>query len=210
MRNLFRTLAIVLGGAIGVVALALPAAATFTSPTPPGPFTLSVNGSGDPLPFDIVVNGFHAGDHVVAEICDGTPASAQGWDPTINCDQQTAGSYALADANGVATFLASDVNRHINPFRGEGPSQLFNCIHAGDADPGNGEPTFSNCQLKVSTSLANGTTDQQFMTLTLPSAGGGPVTPEVPFAVLLPIGAIAVGGGYFLIRRRRASRGATA
>jgi hypothetical protein len=193
------------GAVIGVMVLALPAFATFTTPNT-NPFTLSVDGSGNPLPFDVVVSGYPTTlpkPNIFEEICDGTPSTAQGWDPTINCDAGTAGSSTQPDASGNVSFPASDPNKHVNPFRGESPSGLFNCIHTGDTPPANGLPTFDNCQLRVSSNNTASTSDQQFLTMTLP--GSSPVTPEVPYAVLLPLGAIAVGGGYFLIRRRRAA-----
>lgn len=208
MRKFFRTLGVVLAGAIGVAVLAVPAAATFTTPST-NPFTVPGDGSGNPLPFDVVVSGFPASTPVFAEICDGTPSSAAGWDPTINCDLGSAGSSTTSNGSGVATFPANDVNKHVNPFKGPSPQGFFNCIAPGESDPNNGLPTFTNCQLRVSTNNTAGTTDQQFLTLTMPT-GGTPVTPEVPYAVILPIGGLVAAGGFFIIRKRRAGAQAAA
>jgi hypothetical protein len=55
------------------------------------------------------------------------------------------------------------------------------------------------------TGAVHPTTDTSIvLTLSPPSAQ----TPEVPYAVILPIGALVVGGGFMLIRRRRAHQAA--
>jgi hypothetical protein len=216
VRRFFKSLGVVLAGAIGVAILAVPAFAAFTTPADnphlvPN-FTSGPN-AGKPAPFDVVVDGYPAvsgvNPKVFEQICDGVDPTDPSWDPSVDCDAGTAGSNAVANG-GVASFPAADSNLHIRPFRGESPSSLFNCIAPGDPDPGNGLPTFggtasSHCTLRTVQDTLGGTTKQQFLQLTLQPAGG-PVTPEVPYAVILPLSAVAVGGAFFFLRRRRASR----
>jgi hypothetical protein len=212
VRKLFRTWGVVLGGAVGVAILAVPAAATFTTPSS-NPFTVPGDGSGNPVPYDVVVNNFAPGAHVFLEQCDGVPSSSPGYDPAQHCDSGTSGSAATADANGVAHFPASDINLHVNPFKGPGPSGTFDCLAPTDSNIADGNPQWGNtsvnpahtsCQLRASTNDTQVTTDQQYISLVLPSSGTA-VTPETPYAIILPVSAIAVGGALFLIRKRRAS-----
>jgi hypothetical protein len=217
VRKILRSLATIAGAAIAITALAVPAFATFTSPSDnPHVVTGASDGS---TPFDVVVSGFTASQPVFLELCDGSTVGT-GWDPNFHCDNGTAPAPAAANGSGVASFLASDPNHQFppagTPLVGPSPSGLFACVatlspglNNGDVDPANGGlPTWNNCKLRASSNNAASTTDQQFLGLTLPGGGGGPVTPEVPYAVLLPIGAVAVGAGFFVIRRRRAANAA--
>jgi hypothetical protein len=215
MRRFFSTLGVVLAATVGVALLAVPAFAAFTTPSdnphlvgniPSGP------NAGKPAPFDVVVNGYGtaANTKVFEEICDGVDPTDPSWDVSLDCDTGTANSNAIA-SGGVASFPAADANLHIKPFRGASPNGLFNCIAPGDPDPGNGLTTFggtqgSHCTLRTVQDTLQGTTNQQFLQLTLTPAGGGGEVPEVPYAVILPLGALAVGGAFFFLRRRRATR----
>jgi hypothetical protein len=217
VRKILRSLAVIAAAAIAVAAVAVPAFATFTTPSD-NPHTVTGASDGS-TPFDIVVDGFTSGQPVFLELCDGSTVGT-GWDPNFHCDNGTAPSPAAANGSGQASFLASDPNHQFppagTPLVGQSPSGLFACVatlssghNNGDPDAAQGGlPTWNNCKVRASSNNAASTTDQQFLGLVLPGGGGGPVTPEVPFAVLLPIGAVAVGAGFFAIRRRRAASSA--
>jgi len=64
-------------------------------------------------------------------------------------------------------------------------------------------PSWTNCQVKVSSSNAGNTPDQAFITFALPNSGPPPSTPEVPLAIVLPIGAVGLLAGAYVINRRR-------
>jgi hypothetical protein len=135
---------------------------------------------------------------------------------------------------GGVTWTASNSQQQIGVFRGESPQDFFNCLAPADVPGGttqnaNGSwnipasdtqtssgsdaidpnvPSWTNCQLRVSSNNAAVTSDQAFDTLSLQSGPTGSV-PETPYAVLLPIGAVAVlGGGVVIMRRRRKSHAA--
>jgi hypothetical protein len=229
VRKRFRVLAAI-GGICAVIALTTtPAfAGTITGPlcgpapgsvcTPANPYQaltdVNASGVGTPRFFTITGTGYTpAGTNVVIEVCDGTPATTAGWDPTINCDGLTSPAAALADANGSVTFAATDTNRRLHLFDGLGPSTTspFNCLRADEPDPGNGFPVFgipgtADCQVRMSTNNTVSTTDQAFFSFALVRP---PQVPEAPYAILLPVGALVLfGGGYVVTRRRRSSQAA--
>ena len=80
---------------------------------------------------------------------------------------------ALADASGNVTFPAADPNHAFHPFKGASPQGLFNCLAPTRPSPANGLPDFTNCQFRVSTNNSAGTSDQVFLTMTLPAASAG-------------------------------------
>jgi hypothetical protein len=189
-----------------------PAPGTVCTPANPYQALTDVNSSGVGTPrfFTITGTGYTPqGTNVVLEVCDGTPPTTAGWDPTLNCDVLTAPAAAIADANGSVTFAATDTNRRLKLFDGLGPNSLFNCVRADEPDPGNGFPTFgipgtAPCQVRMSTNNTVGTTDQAFFSFALIRA---PQVPEAPYAILLPAGALLLfGGGYVVTRRRRSSQ----
>ena len=151
---------------IGVAAFAV------TSITTPGtqPFVVPGNASGDPVAFTVVAHGFTVGQSVLAEQCDGVPPSNKFWDVTIDCDLGLSNSAVTTDANQNATFPAGDRNHEFKPFKGASPQQLFNCLSPLEADPQNGLPSFTNCQLRVSSNNSVATSDQVFLALKLPEA----------------------------------------
>lgn len=155
--------------AAALVALGgIASAGTITQPGT-NPIVVTQNGAGLLQPFTITATGFPAGAPVFAEQCDGTPSTAAGYDPTLDCDLGTSPSPKIADANGSVTFDATDPNFRFVPFRGPSPQGQFNCLAAGQADPNNGLPSFTNCQLRVSTNNTAATSDQTYKTLTLPA-----------------------------------------
>lgn len=161
--------ALVFFGVVAVSALGSTSAfaTTITEPTG-GTVTVTVDDSGYAAPFTVKAKGFEPYANVFIEQCNGRPPSASGWSPTIDCDLGSSPAAAIADANGVATFAADDPNHALYPFVGPGPQELFNCLPAKAAAPGNGFPDFRDCQLRVSTSNAEGTVDQVFLAVRLP------------------------------------------
>ncbi len=165
-------LALLVGGVGLTLAASSASASTITSPSG-SPFAVPGDAGGNPQPFTISATGFTAGANVFVEQCDGTPSTAVGWDPTINCDLGASPAPNLADANGNVTFLASDSNHAFHPFKGASPQGIFNCLAPAQASPNNGLPDFTNCQVRVSSNNTVGTSDQVFLTMTLPAAAAG-------------------------------------
>ena len=79
--------------------------ATITAPTQ-NPFTVPGDSAGNPQPFTISANGFTGVSFVFVEQCDGTPSTAQGWNPNINCDSGTSPAKKAPDGSGAVTFPA--------------------------------------------------------------------------------------------------------
>jgi hypothetical protein len=177
-------------------------AGTITTPST-NPFAVPGDSTGNPQPFTVVGSGFAPNTNIFAIICDGTPSTTPGWDPTLNCDNLTAPAPVASSSTGVATFSATDPNAAIHPFKGASPNLMFNCIAPGDAQPTNGLPTFTNCQVRISSNNASSTSDQTFLTMTLPATvTPPPATPETKYVVLLPVAALMAIGGFVLYRRR--------
>jgi len=118
-------------------------------------------------PMTVVATGFKPGSPVFIEQCDGLAPTTQDWSPTIDCDNGASPPPAIAAMNGQAVFPAAKPDRAFLPFQGESPSSLFNCIAPGSHPPANTLPTFSNCQLRVSSNNAAVTDDQVFRTIVL-------------------------------------------
>ena len=184
-------------------------AATITNPST-NPFTIPEDAQGNPVSFTVSGGGFPPNaPNVVVEECDGVPSSAPGWSPTTHCDLATSPSPKPADANGNYTFPANDPNFGFTPFPpGLSPQGLFNCLYQGQPNPNNGRPNYTNCQLRVSSNNSAATTDQTFITLTYPPPTSQ--VSEVPIAIVLPLGFLAIGGAFWLIHKRRATRAAAA
>lgn len=147
------------------------------------PVTAPVDATGTLQPMTVVASGFAPGALVYVEQCDDTAPSSPQWDPTINCDLGSSPSPVTADARGVATFPASDVNRAFRPFVGPGPQAQFSCV-AGGTPARASTPTFSQCAIRVSTNNTARTTDQAFVTLAFPAnAKNGPPPPATTVPV---------------------------
>ena len=157
-------------GLVGVAAALVRAdvafAATITTPNT-NAFHVSADSNHNPLPFTIVATGYVPGSLVSVEQCDGKSPSAPGWSPTVDCDLGSAPAAAIADANGQVTFNANDPNRAFTPFKGESPQGLFNCLASGQT-LNNGLPSYTNCQIRVTSNVTVPTFDQAFLTLSLP------------------------------------------
>ena len=197
-----RKILAVLGvGAASAILMSAPAfAGSISSPTGSPYVYTSLN------PVSVTVTGFSPGQSVYIEQCDGVSPSAPGWSPTTDCDNGTSPAAGIADGSGDYTFSASDTNHAFTPFEGESPSGLFNCLYPGEGSltGSDGLPDYTNCQIRVSSNNGASTADQAFLTIQLPQPSAQ--TPEVPYAVVLPLGALAIGGAFLLIRKRRTAR----
>jgi hypothetical protein len=118
-------------------------------------------------PMTVVASGFVPGSLVYVEQCDGVPSTAKGWDVTLDCDNGAAPPPAVADTQGQATFPADKPNRAFRAFQGQSPSSLFNCVAPGAARPANALQTYTNCQLRVSSSNTSVTDDQVLQPIVL-------------------------------------------
>jgi hypothetical protein len=223
--------AAVAGSTVALLSTASPAfAGTFTQPTS-NPFTVPVVQSGaqagTPLTFPVAGTGYPATQAVFIEICDGLPSSNPNWDPTINCDLATSPAPSNASSTGAVSWPATNASLSIVDFRGQSPQAQFNCVAQEDVPSGtptfpdgglnldgvnggltkNGETiaqgveSWTNCQLRMSSSNQAATTDQAFITLTIPNTPTG--VPETSFAVLLPIGAAGLLAAGLIVSRRR-------
>jgi large repetitive protein len=149
----------------------------------------------NPVAFTITATGFTPTAQVFAEQCDGTSPATVGWQPTSNCDLGTSPAPVTADSSGNVTFLASDINHAFVPFKGESPQGLFNCLSAHEADPNDGLPSFTNCQLRVSTNNTAVTSDQSFLTMILPE----PTAPGAPTGVVAKSGSTTAATGSLVV-----------
>jgi LPXTG-motif cell wall-anchored protein len=184
-------LAAICAMAMSVAVSGQAAAGSITSPTgtPEHPFHVPADSHDDPVVFTIAGSGWSRGQPVYVEQCDGVPPTATGWDPAGDCDTETSPAAALADAHGNVTFLSTSHNYAAPVFRGASPQGLFNCLSPKQPDPHNGLPTFRTCQLRISSSNTNGTSDQAFISIVLPdSSHGYPATSQASVPGLGPPG----------------------
>ena len=207
MRRVLKILAVCGVGVVGAAVLAAPAFATsITAPSGPT-FVVPGDASGNPQSFTVTATGFSSGAVVSIEQCDGKSPSDPTWTATADCDLGSSPAAATADGSGNVTFPANDPNFGFTPFKNISPQHLFNCLSPNDPalNPTNHKTDWRNCQIRVSTNNTAATADQTFLTLQLPDAVQGGEVPEVPYAVVLPIGAVAIGGAFLVVRKRRSA-----
>ncbi len=217
------------GTGVALLATAAPAFAVGQFLSPANGFTFPVNAAGNPTRQDVKTTNFPIG-LVFIEACDGKSPAARGYDAALDCDNTTAPApVSSTGPTFVENFTTANADRAAMAFRGAGGSGTYNCLAPEDVKPGTGPkadgsvtpigpmtkngnvidlsvPSWSNCQIRVSSNNASNTQDQAYITYVLPNTGPGPVTPEVPLAVILPLGAAALfAGGLFINRRRRTS-----
>ena len=199
-----------LAGAVGAVGAATSRAPGDTTIDAPGddPIVVSASASGAPGAVTVKVSGFEPNTNVFVEQCSGEPESSDGWTPTRSCDAGTSPAAAIVDADGHATFDASDPNHAFTPVVGPSPQGLFNCIPAGAAKPDNGVDSFTNCRIRVSTNNLRPTSDQVFRAIELPGseAASGSGSNVGAFVVAFAVAALIVIGVVFARRRTRADQ----
>jgi len=204
---MLKFLAVLGGAAIGVGLVAAPAFAGQISAPTGNPYSWTGDTSGTPIYQDVSVSNFNPGQQVYLQVCDGTDPAGPQWDASLNCDLVSTPAALIMNGSGAGTFQATDVNHRFRPFKGESPSSLFICLSPNDPVPANpdGLPVFRNCKIRATSNATTATTDQTFLNIKLPDMPTAPV-PEVPFALVLPLGAVAVGGAFFVIRKRQSAR----
>jgi hypothetical protein len=187
-----RRVGVVTSIVVPVVALGagVAGASTITVPST-NPFSVPGDAAKNPVAFTVTATGFTPTAQVFVEQCDGTSPATVGWSPTANCDLGTSPAPVTADSTGKATFLATDINHQFVPFKGTSPQGLFNCLSAHQTNPNNGLPSYTNCQMRVSTNNTAPTSDQSFITLKLPEPG----PPGAPTAVVAKSGSSATATG---------------
>jgi hypothetical protein len=184
-------------------AITAPAANPFALPESPG--ETGQLPAGTPLAFPIAGTRFPPGQQVSVEICDGLVATDTGWNLAADCDplSQSPSAEMASAGTGDVAFPATGPSNSIKDFRGGSPSGTFNCVAPEDLPPNsnqnpdgsynldgilktkNGEPiapgveSWTNCQLRMATSLLQSTSDQQFLTLSIPDTAHGQATPVV-------------------------------
>ena len=201
MRRIRGLLVLLAGATLGVFLLAAPAFGTGSITSPAVPIQVPGDSNGNPLPFNMAFTGMPASVPILAEMCDGVSPATQGYTVSQHCDPTTSLTPVIASPSGGGTF-DNDIGGSQTGFvPTKGALVGFNCLGPNDTDLSNGQPNFHNCQVKLSTSNGQDTSDQVFATLVLPDSHGD--VPEVPYAVILPIGAIGLGAAYFVIRKRR-------
>jgi hypothetical protein len=212
-KSRFRLLAAL--AVVAVVMLAAgPAMASTAITAPPPNFTPPLVSNACCGFVAISSSGWTSGENVNLMICDGTPVTAPGWNPNVNCDSGTAPPAQIADSNGNVTWPANGA-RGLTFFDGTNPSGTFDCLYPTEASPPDGLPQWGNngtapCQIIVTSSLVSATSDQVLESFILPTPGA-PV-PETHYAIILPLGALLIlGSAYGVLRlRRRHSAGAAA
>jgi hypothetical protein len=168
VRTLARAAAIV-GALVALTATATPAfAGTITQPSS-NPFVVPADAAGNPLPFTVQASGFDPNSNVYVEQCDGVSPATPGWDPTLDCDLGTSPAPSTADGSGNVTFSSNDLNHSFHPFKGQSPQGLFDCLASQDPPSVTGNPSYTNCQVRVSSNNTTGTSDQVFFTMQLPN-----------------------------------------
>jgi len=208
VHRLLRAFAAIGGAALVILLTVAPAGAgTIVSPTAPftapnqdparapGPFPQDIGS------FTINYSGFTPNQNVLAEQCDGLAPTAPGYSATIDCDTATEPAGVRASSTGAGTFPSYDINFGFYAFRGDSPSSLFTCLSPNQPAPVVTDPQFRNCQLKLTNLDTSAQSTDAFLTMTL--AEPGAQIPETPIALLLPISAVLLlGGGYVVFRRR--------
>lgn len=202
-----RALAAVGGSSLVLLLAASPASAqTIVSPTAPFTAPNLPSGQTGPYPaaigsFTITFSGFPAKTDVFAEECDGL-AGGSSWNPTTDCDPVTEPAGVESSATGTGTFTAYDPNFGFNAFRGESPSDLFACVPPDEAgDSFGGVPVYTDCQLRLTTDDISTSAPETFLAMATPDPAA--TIPETRYDVLLPIGALLMLGGAYVIARKR-------
>ena len=164
---------------VGLGGVAYATGGTITVPAT-NPYAATYDATGNFLSYLTVSGtGFPASTPMYIEQCDGLSPSDPNWDPTINCDLGTSPAPVTSDGSGNVSFSATGASTKFRPFEGASPQQNFNCLGPAQADPANGLPSWTNCQIRVSSSDQTGTADQAFLPMTLPN----PSAPAAPTAI---------------------------
>jgi hypothetical protein len=185
-----RLVAGIIGVIAGVLLIGAPAWAGSGTATP---------NSNLPSPATVVVTwtGMAANGAIYISQCDGSDPADPAWDSTINCSflsqVQRAGT-----PTGTGSYNTFTVK--LDP-----GADTFVCGPAsgptGTVQP-DGRTLYNNCTIRVTDVSPDTRTREFFLPISFADQPGNQV-PEAPFAILLPIGGIALIGGAYLILRGR-------
>jgi hypothetical protein len=163
--------AVVVAGALLTLALGASVAAAepaFIEPSS-DPVRVTVADDGWPAAVTVKVGGWEPYENVFIEQCNGRTPEDADWTPAVDCDPGSAPAAAIADESGVATFAADDPNHAFRPFVGTSPQRSFNCLGPDAPSPDNEiDVDFRDCQIRVSPSNTQSSSDQVFLRMELP------------------------------------------
>jgi len=185
-----------IGSVVALCALTVATPTAFAATTitePSGLVTVGVAADGYPAPVTVSAKGFDPYESVFVEQCNGRTPEDDNWSAQVDCDPGSAPAAAIADANGVATFSATDRNHAFRPFVGPSPQGSFNCLGPSAPEPNNHVDSFRNCQIRVSSTNSQSTADQAFVRLKLPN-NAKPWDPSIVPGVVAAAGAKSGSG----------------
>jgi len=198
-------------------------------------YTVPETSSNVPDNTQITVSGasYSPSASISTMVCDGKVPGSTGWSKTADCDNGSSNSTAVVAANGTWTMPPTNPNFIQLIFRGQSPSDQFNCLASDDNPNGTttsdgsaqnidhlkpswGETTVGTagggtapCNLMITYTPTGGLLPSDFFIplVIAPAGGSAGQTPESPLPILLPIGAVAVlgAGGAIAYRKRRSA-----
>jgi hypothetical protein len=174
---------------------------------PADTYHVVLDASGNAGPVTVVATGFAPGTQVFAEECDGRSPSDPNWAPTSDCDPGNAPAPSIADPSGTVRFSNTDRNRLFVPFVGTSASGLFNCVAPHETPTNKQLPSYTKCQIRVSSNNTAATEDQVFRSIVIGTGSGGGSSSGSGTTLAVVVVALVVVGGIvaavLLLRRRR-------
>jgi hypothetical protein len=174
--------------------------ATFSPATNTSDCNGEALGTGTCTKATITASGFPANSPIVLIECPNTSVSDAAF-----CDNTTT-SYSPPGQANYHTDASGNFSTNAFPAYAV-PTAADNAL---GQDPGFICDDTHPCVLLVSSSPTLDITQPHAFTNTFTFAGPSPVTPEVPWAAVLPLGALALCGGSYLVLRTRSRTSASA
>jgi hypothetical protein len=167
-----------------------------------GAFTITPNtGLTDQQTVQLSFSGFPANTLMFARQCRGTRVQIPTLSLTTDCGLYTEDTTVTSDANGAGVI--NYVVTKGQELNASGSANLpWSCVGAGDTVPA-GVTKVTSCTVRLTDNTSANNNDEQFQTLSFADAAGVQV-PESRYAVLLPLGGLAVlAGAFFVVRNRK-------
>lgn len=192
---------IALGTAVGALGMAGSAYAA-------GTFTVTPNtGLVDQQLVQVSYSGMKPNSLIIARMCRGTRATTPGFNVNTDCSQYSEDTTSTSNAAGSGTIPGFTNGGYLvykgQALDGGGLGLPWACVGPNDTVPA-GIQKVTNCQLRLTDGDVTQVTNESFQTLTFADAAGVNV-PESKYAVLLPLGGLAVLAGAFFVLRNRKS-----
>jgi hypothetical protein len=185
LKRRLAALAVVVG-AVGIMAGSASAVSGTVNATPTSGLS-----NGDLV--TINWNGWNPNDLMFFQECNTNSATL---DITQDCSPLSLLT-AQSDGNGAGTFDSFQV--YVGKLLDRGLP--WQCLPEGQTAPP-GFTTFHTCYIRVTQTTGDNLGDQKFIPITF--ATTTPPVPEAPYAIFLPLGALAVlAGGYVIVRNRK-------